>query len=110
MNNDLTPVIVQNDNKVFIELTCLDQNGAARDLTGATVTAKFSLNKATPISPACAILGTPTDGKVRVTLLSTDIPAAGGYGRFELQITATWADGTVKTSSTFTDFLRKVLA
>ncbi len=105
----MAPAIVQADNKFFIDLQCKEEDGTARDLTGATLTAAMRINGGTVFNPSVAALGDAVDGVARVTLLATHIPAdtTNVYGPFELQITATWPDGTVKSSSVFRDRIQQ---
>lgn len=111
MNSNLEQVIKQGDNKVFLDLTCLDEDGTPRDLTGVSaVVVNMSIDGNGVTHPTASVHGTATNGVVRVTLLSTDIPTSGPYGPTVVELVLTYSDGTVKASSDHRFYLHKRMA
>jgi hypothetical protein len=88
----------QNDNKITISGTCLDANGAAVSLTGATLKLQVRQQFATTaILNATATADpdqTANKGKWSYSLLAADLASADTY---QASIQATYGDGTIIT-------------
>ena len=90
-----------------INISLVDENGNALDLTNATVTLQLAADRNTPTADLAAawsmtIVGDPTNGSVRRDLAPADT-ANLAAGTYEAQVKAVYADGTVwRTNLPFT--------
>ena len=86
--------IKQNDTSPAIQITCLDSDSTAIDVTGASVRFLMRDKDGTVKVTGVGEVVTPTAGVIKYDWAAADTDTSGGY---EAEFEVTYADGTIET-------------